>query len=130
MNRENVLRAAMHGRHLPILAALPYDMKWYQTNVSYIQIGQLKTLNERSWNLYEDGATSRCATVAENYQNIHRQHCGRRTKGKNTKANQYKNEKGRTSACIMESQLVSLYKFFYIPSSLFNYSATLVHSFS
>tara|TARA_B100000795_G_C22449791_1_gene305166 strand:+ start:109 stop:474 length:366 start_codon:yes stop_codon:yes gene_type:complete len=94
MNRENVLRAAMHGRHLPILAALPYDMKWYQTNVSYIQIGQLKTLNERSWNLYEDGATSRCATVAENYQNIHRQHCGSRTKGKNTKANQYKNEKG------------------------------------
>jgi hypothetical protein len=73
---ENVLRASMHGRHLPILASLPFDILWYKTNASVHHIGNLRTLNERSWSTDSDGATRRCARVRDNYFSIAQAHCG------------------------------------------------------
>jgi hypothetical protein len=74
---ENVLRAAMHGRHLPILAALPTDMAWFKIEggVTTAELGSLKTLSEDSWSRATDGATRMCASVRENYISIWRAHC-------------------------------------------------------
>ena len=42
---ENVLRAAMHGRHLPILAALPTDTVWFKVEggITAAELGTLRT---------------------------------------------------------------------------------------
>jgi hypothetical protein len=74
---ENVLRAAMHGRHLPILAALPTDTEWFKIEggISTAELGSLKTLREDSWGRSADGATNTCATVRENFIGIWTTHC-------------------------------------------------------
>ena len=73
---ENVLRAAMHGRHLPLVAQVPFDIQWHVVkNASIHHVGELRTLNERTWNHDYDGATHRCLRVKENYQRIYQTHC-------------------------------------------------------
>ena len=73
---ENVLRSAMHGHHLPILASLPFDIVWYVMNVTIHHLGQLRTMNENTWNHKMDGATKRCAKVQDNSFHIKMSHCG------------------------------------------------------
>ncbi len=82
---ENILRSSMHGRHLPIILTVPFNIEWYVANVSIHEIGSLYTMNEASWNVVNDGATKQCANIKDNSKNIRNIFCKKKTNDSNRK---------------------------------------------
>ena len=79
---ENVIRAAMHGFHLPLLTMTPADTKWYVATVAHKELRGLKSLNSKRW--IADGSVDACVSIESNWHAIFDDYCQTRRPAQTT----------------------------------------------
>ena len=70
---ENVIRAALHSFHMPLLAMIPADTTWHVLRMSYVELKSIQSLYSRNW--VRDGSVDACTSIEANWHAIYEDYC-------------------------------------------------------